>query len=133
MTIDVNQMKSLTLAYIGDAVYELHIRHHLIEIGSVKPHQLHEQAVKYVSATAQASIINEMIEVGFLSKQEEAIVRRGRNAKSVSIPKNVSVQAYRYSTGFEALIGFLYLRKNEVRLTEVMAKAIAIIKERKEA
>lgn len=125
-------MKSLTLAYIGDAVYELHIRDYLIRMGSIKPHKLHEQAVKYVSAVAQASIITHMIEVDFLREQEVAVFRRGRNAKSSGIPKNVSVQAYRHSTGFEALIGYLYLKKEQSRLVEVIDQAIIIIKSREE-
>src|SRR5699024_1481398 len=107
MAIEVKQMKSLALAYIGDAVYELHVRHFLIESGQVQPHRLHQSAIKYVSANAQASIINHMMEAGILTDEERAVIRRGRNAKSASVPKNVSAQAYRYSTGFEALIGYL--------------------------
>lgn len=125
--IDVNQMKSLTLAYLGDAVYELHIRQFLINDGNVKPHQLHERAVKFVSAVAQASIVNYLIEANVLTEEEQAVVRRGRNAKSISIPKNVTVQAYRYSTGFEALIGYLYLKDRQSRLNEIINKSIQFI------
>lgn len=127
MTVDVNQMKSLTLAYIGDAVYELHIRHFLVESGSVRPHQLHERAIEFVSAKAQASIINHLLEAGVLTKEEKAVMRRGRNAKTASIPRNVSVQMYRYSTGFEALIGYLYLKKRSSRLKEIINQSIQFI------
>lgn len=127
MAVDVNQMNSLTLAYIGDAVYELHIRHFLVESGGVKPHQLHERAIKFVAATAQASIIKYLIDTKTLTKEEQDIMRRGRNAKSTSIPKNVSVQKYRYSTGFEALIGYLYLKGKSSRLKEVINKSIQFI------
>lgn len=127
MTIDVNQMNSLTLAYVGDAVYELQVRHFLVESGSVKPHQLHDRAIKYVSAAAQASIIKHLIEAGELTEEEHSVMRRGRNAKSATIPKNVSAQTYRYSTGFEALVGYLYLKNRHPRLNEIISKSIQFI------
>lgn len=127
MVVGVNEMNSLTLAYMGDAVYELHIRQFLIQSGSVKPHQLHKRAIKYVSAPAQASIIHNMIETGFLTKEEEAVMRRGRNAKAATVPKNISAQTYRYSTGFEALIGYLYLKDEHSRLEDMIKKSIEFI------
>lgn len=127
MVIGVNEMNSLTLAYMGDAVYEFHIRQFLIQSGSVKPHQLHKRAVKYVSAPAQASIIHYLVEAGQLTKEEEAVMRRGRNAKSTTVPKNISAQTYRYSTGFEALIGYLYLKDEQSRLEHIIEKSIKFI------
>ncbi|MFC4389200.1 Mini-ribonuclease 3 [Gracilibacillus marinus] len=121
-----SELKSLALAYIGDAVYEMHIREYLIKLGNVKVQQLHQQAVTYVKATAQAQVIQQWLSEKHLTSEEEAVVRRGRNAKSGSIPKNTSVQAYKYSTAFEALLGFLYLDHQTERLTELMDTAITI-------
>ncbi|WP_330949488.1 Mini-ribonuclease 3 [Virgibacillus sp. MG-45] len=132
MDIDVKQMKSLTLAYMGDAVYERFVREHLIQMGQVKPNQLHQQAITFVSAKAQAAVILAWLQQDVVTEEERRIVARGRNAKSGSIPKNSSVQAYRYSTAFEALIGYHYLSKNEERLEELLKKAIAFIEQSKQ-
>src|SRR5690625_686974 len=109
-------MKSLALAYMGDAVYEVYVREHLLKSGQVKPNQLHQQAIHFVSAKSQSQIIFSWLEANYLSEEEERVVYRGRNAKSGSIPKNTSIQTYRYSTAFEALIGYHYLLGNEKRL-----------------
>ncbi|WP_077623945.1 Mini-ribonuclease 3 [Sediminibacillus massiliensis] len=127
---DVRQMKSLTLAYMGDAVYEIYVRRHLIAKGTVKTNQLHRSAVEFVSAKSQAKVILEWLEQGVLSDDEESVVRRGRNAKSGTIPKNTDVQTYRYSTAFEALIGFLYLKEDVGRLEELVHSAIELVEER---
>lgn len=126
----MGQMKSLTLAYMGDAVYEVYVREHLVKSGQVKPNKLHQQAVQFVSAKAQAAIILSWLEEGYLSEEEERVVYRGRNAKSGSIPKNTSVQTYRYSTAYEALIGYQYLQQNETRLNELLAWSIQFIEGR---
>lgn len=125
--IDVRQMKSLALAYVGDAAYELYIRKHLIQSGQVRPNELHQKAVTFVSGNAQASIILHWLDIKFLTEEEERVVRRGRNAKSGSIPKNISVQAYRYSTGFESLIGYHYLLENSERLHVLFKAAVCFI------
>lgn len=130
MDLNVKQMKSLALAYIGDAIYEVHIREHLLRTGQVKPNQLHQKAISFVSGKSQAAVILNWLEIGFLSEEEERIAARGRNAKSGSIPKNTSVQTYRYSTAFEALIGYHYLSKNDERLTELLKKAVAFVEGR---
>jgi len=127
MHIDAKQLNGLTLAYIGDAVYELYIRTHLIKHGIVKPDTLHRQAVQYVSATKQATVIHKWLNDGILTKEEEAVVRRGRNAKSISTPKNTPVQSYRYATGLEALFGYHYLQKNKKRLDKLATLAIESI------
>lgn len=127
MVQDVKQLKSLALAYMGDAVYELHVRHYLIQLGNVKPNELHQQAVTFVSGKSQASVILHWLDTHFLSEEEEAVVRRGRNAKSNSVPKNLDIQTYRHSTGFEALIGYHYLLKNEERLNELLDRAIEFL------
>lgn len=124
MDTDIKQMKSLALAYMGDAVYEVYIRKHLLDKGTVKPNQLHQAAITFVSAKAQSAVLLDWLEHGFLSEEEEQVVRRGRNAKSGSVPKHTSVQTYRYSTAFEALIGYHYLAENHTRLDELIQHAI---------
>ncbi|GAB3069429.1 Mini-ribonuclease 3 [Virgibacillus ainsalahensis] len=130
MELDVKQMKSLALAYMGDAVYEVYVREHLLRLGQVKPNQLHQKAVTFVSGKAQAAIILHWIETQMLTEEEELIAKRGRNAKSGSTPKNTSVQTYRYSTAFETLIGYHHLSKNEERLAELLYDAIHFIERR---
>jgi ribonuclease III family protein len=124
---DVKQLNGLALAYIGDAVYELYVRHHLLSNGNVKPHQLHKQAIQYVSAKAQAKVLLTLLENELLTEEEKSVVRRGRNAKSGTIPKNTDVQTYRYSTAFEALIGYHFLGNNEKRVEEIIHCSFAII------
>lgn len=127
---DVKQMKSLALAYIGDAIYEVYVREQLLERGTIKPNQLHQAAIRYVSGKSQAKIVHHWLEQdAFLTEEESRVVIRGRNAKSGSIPKNINVQTYRYSTAFEALIGYHYLLKNEQRLQELMTKAMDFLEE----
>ena len=129
--MDVKQLNSLALAYMGDAVLEQAIREHLIRSGRVRPNTLHKEATKYVSAKAQASVVRVLLTEKFLTEEEEAVLRRGRNAKSGSIPKNTDVQTYKYSTAFEAVLGSLYLIGNLERVTEIIEKAITIIEEPK--
>ncbi|WP_047983306.1 Mini-ribonuclease 3 [Ornithinibacillus californiensis] len=130
METDIKQMKSLALAYMGDAIYEVYVREHLLEKGTVKPNQLHKAAITYVAATAQNHVLREWLEQGILSEEEVAVVARGRNAKSRSVPRNTSVTTYRYSTAFEALIGFHYLSKNNSRLEELIKLAIESLERR---
>lgn len=122
----VNELSSLALAYIGDAVYELAIRKYVISSGQVKLKKLHGRVVQFVTAPAQANIVKELMEQKTLTDQELGVVRRGRNAKGPSVPKNISIEAYRYATAFEALIGFHYLNNNTERLHEIIQKAIQI-------
>jgi len=127
--VDEKQLNSLALAYMGDAVYEKYVRLHLLQSGKVRPNKLHREATKYVSAKAQAKIIHAFIDAQKLSDEEVAVLKRGRNAKSGTVPKNTDVQTYRYSTAFEALIGYLFLGGNEQRLEELIKAAFAIIEE----
>lgn len=124
MRQDPQQMNSLALAYIGDAVYEVYVRTHLIDEGQVRPHKLHHHAVRFVSAEAQASIIHHWLDSDMLSEEEVAVVKRGRNAKSKSTPRNMAVIDYRFATAFEALIGFHYLMEHETRLNELLEDAV---------
>jgi ribonuclease III family protein len=130
-TIDEKQLNSLALAYMGDAVYETYVRFHLLQNGQVKPNLLHKEATKYVSAKAQSRVIHWMLDENHFDEEETAIIRRGRNAKSGTVPKNTDVQTYRYSTAFEALIGSLFLAGNKQRMEEVINTAFQFIEETK--
>lgn len=115
---EVNLMSPLTWAYVGDCVYELYIRTKLVNETKLKPHSLHIEAIKYVKAKSQAETLNKIYEQ--LTEKEKEIVRRGRNAENHHLPKNANVQDYMYSTAFEALIGYLYLTKQNDRLTQIL-------------
>lgn len=110
----------LTLAYLGDSVYELYIRSYLISQGLTKVNQLQKEAISYVSAKAQCFYVRNMLEDKFLTKEEEAIFYRGRNHKSHASPKNTDVATYKQATGLEAVIGYLYLQNNITRIEEIM-------------
>ncbi|CDB32103.1 mini-ribonuclease 3 [Clostridium sp. CAG:575] len=115
---EVKLMPPLTWAYIGDCVYELYIRTKLVNETKLKPHELHIKAIGYVKAKAQAEILKNIYDK--LTEEEKDIVRRGRNAENHHLPKNANVQEYMYSTAFEALIGYLYLTKQNERLKEIL-------------
>ena len=117
---EVNLMSPLTWAYVGDCVYELHIRTKLVNETNLKPHALHIEAIKYVKAKAQAELLKNIYED--LNEKEQEIVRRGRNTQNHHLPKNSNVQEYMYATAFEALIGYLYLTKQNKRLKEILNK-----------
>ena len=117
---EINLLSPLTWAYVGDAVYELYVRKKLVEETNMKPHKLHIEAIKYVKAKSQAEKLNEIYET--LTDDEKDIVRRGRNTQNHHLPKNSNVQEYMYSTAFEALIGYLYLTKQNTRLEEIFDK-----------
>ena len=119
---EVNTMSPLTWAYVGDSVYELYVRTHLVDSTKLKPHMLHVNSIKYVKAEAQANILKEIYDV--LSDDEKDIVRRGRNAENHHIPKNASIDDYSHATAFEALIGYLYLTKKDERLLEILKLCI---------
>lgn len=130
-TLDVKQLNSLALAYMGDAIFEVYVREHLLQSGKVKPHLLHKEATHYVSAKAQASMIHYLLEHSLLTDEEVAVVMRGRNAKSGTVPKNTDVQTYRYGTAFEALMGYLYLLKREERLDELVHLVFEMVNKQK--
>lgn len=129
-TNDVKQMKSLALAYMGDAVYEQYVREYLIRQGEVKPQVLHDYAVSFVSANSQAYVLKRWMDEELLTTEEQGVVRRGRNAKS-NTPKSTDGQSYRLSTAFEALIGYLYLKEDYERLDYLVTQAIQDLAERR--
>lgn len=128
--VDPKQLNSLALAYMGDAIFETYVRRHLLECGRVKPHKLHREGTRYVSAKAQCSILFQMLDGECLTEEEVAVVMRGRNAKSATVPKNTDVQTYRYSTAFEALMGYLYLLGKKERLEELIGQAFSYVEEK---
>lgn len=119
-------LSPLVLAYLGDTVYESYIREHLIRQNNQrKVNDLHKLAIKYVKAKAQADIIHEIEKD--LTDEERRIYKRGRNQKSNTSPKNADIIDYKHATGFEALIGYLYLNNESDRLKYIIEKGIEII------
>jgi ribonuclease-3 family protein len=116
------------LAYAGDAVFELLVRSYVLDNYDISVNQLHRLTVKFVKAKAQAYIVSQLTDL--LTEEEKKIVKRGRPAKVTSSPKNVEFMDYRYATGFEALLGYLFLNKNIERLMYIFQKAIEIIAEK---
>lgn len=123
--LNIKEMDIKALAYIGDAVYELYIRKHILDHFKEHVNKLHKKAITYVSAKAQAQIM-EYIK-GELTVEEQDIFRRGRNADANTIPKHTDVITYKIATGFESLIGYLYIIKDTNRLEYLLAKSIEII------
>jgi len=115
---EVELMSPLTWAYVGDSVYELYIREHLVNSMKSKPNKLHKEAIKYVKAKAQAEILNKIHEG--LTEQEKDIIRRTRNTENHHLPKNAELKDYMYATAFEGLIGYLYLTDNKDRLDQIL-------------
>ncbi len=113
-------MNSLVLAYIGDCIYELYVRKYLINQGIVKVNLLQKEAVKYVSANSQAEYLKEMIDNNYFTEEELRIIMNARNHKNNHKPRNCDIITYKYATGLEALIGYLYLNNNGSRIDEIM-------------
>ncbi|MDN6194898.1 MAG: Mini-ribonuclease 3 [Atopostipes suicloacalis] len=126
---DAKLLNGLALAYIGDAIYELEVRRYLLEIGETKPQHLHRLATEYVSARGQAKIIKYFQEENLLSEEEYGYFKRGRNSKINTKAKNTDIHRYLQSTGYEALMGYLYLTKQEERLNDLIRKSIQYIDE----
>ena len=119
-------MSPLVLSYLGDTVYESYIREHLIRQNiNRKVNNLHKLAIQYSKAQAQATIIHELMDE--LTEEEMRIFKRGRNQKPHTSPKNADIIDYKCATGFEALIGYLYLSEDKERLEYIIKKSIEII------
>ena len=116
--VDIREYSPLTLAYIGDCIYDLVIKSLVINEGNKQVNKLHQETSKLVQASAQSLMMRTMQE--HLTEEEHAVYKRGRNAKSVSPAKNQSITDYRRATGFEALLGYLYLKKDYKRLLELV-------------
>ena len=118
--MNTNLINPLVLAYIGDAIYELEIRTRLVNTKINKVNDLQKESIKYVSAKSQANYINVLIDANVLTEDEIDIYKRARNTKVNSHPSSTDIITYKKSTGFECLVGYLYLSKNINRLDEIM-------------
>ena len=119
---DIRTYSPLTLAYIGDGVYEVIVRTILVQKGNCPVNQLHRRASSLVKASAQSAMMG-IIEP-LLTEDEHKIYKRGRNAHSATMAKNATMSDYRRATGFEALIGYLYLKDNFTRILELVREGI---------
>lgn len=118
--MDLKIINIIALAYLGDSIYEVYIRENLLKNGFCKVDDMQKEAVNYVSAKAQSKILDDMIGSNFLNEEEVDVVKRGRNYKRSIHPKNTDIITYKKSTGFEALIGYLYLKDRD-RLKEILS------------
>ncbi len=125
---DLRTYSPLTLAYLGDAVYEVVIRTIVVSKGNTQVNKLHKKSSALVKAEAQANIIKGIMEM--LNEEEIGYYKRGRNAKSYTSAKNATIADYRMATGFEALIGYLYLSNQSERMMFLIQKGLDIIEER---
>ncbi|WP_261721715.1 Mini-ribonuclease 3 [Staphylococcus equorum] len=128
--MDNKLLNPLTLAYMGDAVLDQHVREYVVLKLKAKPNRLHQEAKRYVSAKSQAETLEFLMENNWFTESEQDIVRRGRNAKSYTKAKNTDIQTYRKSSGLEAVIGFLYLEKEHERLTSLLECIVKNVDER---
>ena len=116
-SIDYN---SLTLAYLGDAIYEVYIRNYLIQKGIIKVNNLQHEAIKYVSANSQRKILENLINNNYLTDTEMIVMNRARNHKGTRHPKSTDIVTYKYATALEAIFGYLYLENNLKRIEEII-------------
>ena len=124
--MNLDNVNTSTLAFLGDAVYEVAIRKMLVENGMNNADRLHRAAVKYVSAEGQSRAVKELSR-DFLTPEEIRLVKRGRNHRTTSHPRNVDPRKYKQATGFEALLGYLELSGDKARLDQVITEAIHVI------
>ncbi|MEZ3466942.1 MAG: ribonuclease III [Schaedlerella sp.] len=125
---DVDSYSPLVLAYMGDCVYDLIIKSMVVSRGNKQVHRLHEETSSYVQASAQSRMMRAM--QPHLTEEEHAIYRRGRNTRSVSAAKNQTITDYRRATGFEALVGYLFLKKRYARLMQLVKIGLDSLEEK---
>ena len=124
---EARMLNPLQLAIIGDGIFEVFIRTYILtQNTALSANKIHVKAIGYVKAKSQSNIMHEI--EGFLNEEEEAVYKRGRNAKSPTVPKNAEIRDYRMATGFEALVGYLYLTGNKERLEFIFSKSIESVK-----
>lgn len=124
---EINRMNTNTLAYLGDAVFEVIVREKIVSDKPGDVSRAHHTAVRYVSAGGQARAAKAMVASGFLTEEEEKIYKRARNHRSMSRPQHADPKEYKIATGLEALIGYLYLMDERERLREIANEAVRII------
>ena len=123
-------LNPLTLAYMGDAVLDQHVRTYIVLKLKSKPNRLHQLSKTYVSAKSQAQTLETLMKMEWFTEEELDIVRRGRNAKSYTKAKNTDIQTYKKSTALEAIIGYLYLEGHNERLEQLLTTIVNIVDER---
>ena len=136
LKINPRDINTTALAYMGDAVYEIYVRDHVLvhsadgkESVSFGAHvdALHKRAIRYVKAASQAAVLKAMMNSDFLSDDEMGVARRARNHKTASKPKNADAMDYKYATAFEALIGYLHLCGRKQRMEEIIERAFELV------
>jgi ribonuclease-3 family protein len=123
--LEADELSPVVLAYLGDSVYEMLVRLYVLSHGSKQPDRIHRHTTGLVNAASQARMFYAVEEM--LTEEELHIYKRGRNASKLSYAKNQSVGDYRKATGFEALIGWLYLKKRYSRIEELVRRGISVI------
>lgn len=118
--MQTREINVLVLAYLGDTIYENYVRRFLIKSGLGNVNDLQKEAVNYVSAKSQADFLMKLLDEGFLTDEEVIVVKRARNYKTTSHPKNCDIVTYKYATGLESLIGYLDLENRNDRIDEIM-------------
>lgn len=124
---EINRINTTTLAYLGDAVFEVVVREKIVSDKPGDVGRAHHTAVRYVSAAGQAKAAKAMIASGFLTEEEERIYKRARNHRTMSRPQHADPKDYKIATGFEALLGYLYLSDDRERLREIASEAVRIV------
>ena len=125
--VDADSYSPLTLAYMGDCVYEMTIRTLLVSKCNAPVNTLNRKASNLAKASTQSRVISGLIEAGELTEEEMAVYKRGRNAKSFSTAKNATVNDYRRATGYEALLGWLYLCGRSHRALEIIKRGFEVV------
>ena len=122
--MDLETVNILVFAYLGDTIYEDYIRKYLIKKGIPYVDDLQKEAVKYVSASSQASFLKDLIDKEIFTEEELSVIRRARNYKSKSHPKSCDIVTYKHATALEAVIGYLELKDDKVRINEIMEQIL---------
>ena len=118
--MNVLEINVLVLAYLGDCIYENYVRHYLINKGIANVNDLQTASINYVSAKAQSKFLSELINDSFFNDDELSVIKRARNYKSNSHPKNTDILTYKHATALEAVIGYLDLKNKKDRIDEIM-------------
>ncbi len=124
---EAKKINTTALAYMGDAVYEVYVRKHVMEHGAVYVDKLHKEGIKYAKALNQAKAIKTMFDQ--LSEEEKSLVKRARNRKVATKAKNADIVSYKWATAFEALVGYLYLLGDINRMEDIIRTAMEVIDE----
>ena len=121
----IKEINSLVLAYLGDTIYEDYVRLYLISKGIANVNDLQTESIKYSSAKAQSNVLKKLMDENFFSEEELEIIKRARNHKTISHPRNCDIVTYKYATGLEALIGYLKLENDDKRIEEIMKNILS--------